>query len=568
MRIFGVALFASFFLFVVPVSAQFGGDLPPRPNGPYEIHGVVVDAKTGAPLAEAELAVQESAEPNGPPFEMVQSEADGSFRVARLAEGKYTLRAVRQGYAQQALLQHENFWSGVAVGPGKDSLHVRFPLHTSATITGQVTDENGESVRGAEVTLWSKELQNGAEGISQEQSSHTNDEGRYRFEHLPAGKYSVSVRTRPWYSRYVSPSGSTKNSEGQANDAAYKTGKPVVNELGPSQEAEVRNSLPDAVYPTLYYPAARDWHEMEWLILQPGQVESADLHLVPEPSVYLRVHADTGIALMTDVPTGRMLDNRAQTLQSEPGVEEYVGIAAGRYEVDPVGLQENREGQKIEASGNADLQIAVPGAAGIPIVGVLQPIPGAPKIDEWRVEVTDEKGGEYKSSLFNLSNSNREQPGSFAIGFLPTGPQTYEFTVLQPIDAAVKKIEVKGAKLNGAKIETDGTEQVSLIITVEQISVPLAGVALKNGKPFAGAMILLVPEDGKDLDRRVRRDQSDTDGTFRLQTVLPGKYAVMALEKGWELEWLKPEVIKPYVQKAKKIEIGDTSPGAVTLDVQ
>ncbi|HTQ96996.1 MAG TPA: carboxypeptidase-like regulatory domain-containing protein, partial [Candidatus Acidoferrum sp.] len=509
------------------------------------------------------------AQPNGPPFEIVQSEADGSFRVVRLAEGKYTLRAVRQGYAQQALLQHENFWSGVAVGPGKDSLHVRFALDTSATITGQVTDENGESVRGAEVTLWSKELQNGKEEISQEQSSSTNDEGRYRFEHLAAGNYSVSVRARPWYSRYVSPAGIAKNSENLANDAEYKTGKPVVNEGGPAQQGDVRNSLPDAVYPTLYYPAARDWHEMEWLILRPGQVEGADFQLVPEPSVRLRVHADTGTVLMTDVPTGQMQDIRAPALQSEPGVEEYFGIAAGRYEVEPVGTsQENREGQKIDVSGNADLQIALPEAAGIPIVGVLQPIPGGPKIDQWLVEVTDEKGREYKSPLFNLSNSNREQPGSFAIGFLPTGPQTYEFTVLQPIDAMVKNIEVTGGKLKGTRIETEGTEQVNLIVTVEQISVPLAGVALKNGKPFAGAMILLVPENGKDLDRRARRDQSDTDGTFRLQTVLPGKYAVMALEKGWELEWLKPEVLKPLIQKAKKIEIGNTTPGDVTLDVQ
>jgi hypothetical protein len=308
---------------------------------------------------------------------------------------------------------------------------------------------------------------------------------------------------------------------------------------------------------------------MEWLILRAGQVEGADFHLVPEPSVHLRVHADTSLSLMTDAPTGRTKGIPSQALQSEPGVIEYVGIAAGRYEVQPAGAsQENQDSQKIEVSGNADLQLAMPGAAGIPIVGVLQPIPGAPKIGQWQVEVTDEKGSEYKSARYSLFNSTVNQPDGFTIGLLPAGPQTYEFTVLQPIDATIKKIEVTGAKLKGTRIESDGTEQVNLIVTVEQISVPLGGVALKNGKPFAGAMILLVPEDGKDLERRVRRDQSDTDGTFRLQTVLPGKYAVMALEKGWELEWLKPEVLLPLVQKARKIEIGDTPPGAVTLDVQ
>jgi len=91
---------------------------------------------------------------------------------------------------------------------------------------------------------------------------------------------------------------------------------------------------------------------------------------------------------------------------------------------------------------------------------------------------------------------------------------------------------------------------------------------MKNGKPFAGAMILLVPEDGKDTDRRVRRDQSDSDGTFRLATVLPGRYALMALEQGWEMEWAKPEVLQPFLAKAMKLVVRDLPAKPVVVEIQ
>src|SRR6266852_1805426 len=142
---------------------DFGSQVRPRPEGIYQILGKVLDARSGQPLADAEVSILEGSDGQSPAFEVVESSADGSFRFVRLPEGKYTLRATRQGYAGQALLQHENFWTGVAVGPGKDSVHIRFPLSPSASITGQVIDENGEPARGVAVALWKQVLNAGAE---------------------------------------------------------------------------------------------------------------------------------------------------------------------------------------------------------------------------------------------------------------------------------------------------------------------------------------------------------------------------------------------------------------------
>jgi hypothetical protein len=49
-------------------------------------------------------------------------------------------------------------------------------------------------------------------------------------------------------------------------------------------------------------------------------------------------------------------------------------------------------------------------------------------------------------------------------------------------------------------------------------------------------MVLLVPAAG-DIGREARVDQSDSDGTFTLPRTRPGKYVLMAIEDGWDLEW-------------------------------
>ena len=540
--------------------AQNPFELPPRPNGPYEIRGVVLDANTGEPLPEVELSIQESAQPTSPTFEVIQSDANGNFRFANLAEGKYSVRASRQGYAEQAFLQHENFWTGIAVGPGKDSIHVRFPLRPSATIVGQVTDENGEAVRRANVTLWTEQMENGVRSITRVQDAQTDDQGRYRLGHLLAGKYSVSIQATPWYSRYT-----------------LTGGIPAISGATTSTGKDAPIALPDVVYPVLYYPNVRDWHGMEWINLQAGQGETADFHLVPEPSVHLQVFVGTGgsgqrpnAALSMEFPGGGESRVGGNTAVSDSGEMEISGIAAGSYRLQraggPAGF--SREGQRIDLSGSSELRLDEAPASGSAIRGVLRMEEGELKVDQAILQLKNAQGRALNGLYFSAGGEGANPTGSFVIENVPAGPQVLQLSIVQPQDFVVKKIEAKGAKVSGATIETDGAQEVSLIVTVAQSSSVIEGTAMKNGKPFAGAMILLVPGDGKEMERRVRRDQSDSDGTFRLPMILPGKYALMALEKGWEMEWAKPEVLRPFVGKAVKMEVVEGQVQSVVVEVE
>ena len=78
---------------------------------------------------------------------------------------------------------------------------------------------------------------------------------------------------------------------------------------------------------------------------------------------------------------------------------------------------------------------------------------------------------------------------------------------------------------------------------------------VRDGKPFGGAMVVLVPQDLQNNLPLVRRDQSDLDGTFTLGSVVPGKYTVIAIEHGWELDWMSSQVLDGYLKGGESVTV-------------
>jgi hypothetical protein len=89
-----------------------------------------------------------------------------------------------------------------------------------------------------------------------------------------------------------------------------------------------------------------------------------------------------------------------------------------------------------------------------------------------------------------------------------------------------------------------------------------------DGKPKAGVMVVLVPADGWVGTSRFRRDQSDSDGTFTLRNVVPGKYKVVALRDGWKLPWSDPKVMKSYLTEGTTAQINADEKAQITVKVK
>jgi hypothetical protein len=68
-------------------------------------------------------------------------------------------------------------------------------------------------------------------------------------------------------------------------------------------------------------------------------------------------------------------------------------------------------------------------------------------------------------------------------------------------------------------------------------------------------MVVLVPQDPEHNRDLFRRDQTDSDGSFNLVNILPGKYAVVAIENGWDLEWSNPGVLQKYLAASEPVQV-------------
>ena len=66
----------------------------------------------------------------------------------------------------------------------------------------------------------------------------------------------------------------------------------------------------------------------------------------------------------------------------------------------------------------------------------------------------------------------------------------------------------------------------------------------------------------------MRMDQSDSDGTFNLRDILPGKYFLMAIDGGWDLDRADPAVLKQFHDRAQVIQIAPGDSKKVTINVQ
>jgi hypothetical protein len=91
------------------------------------------------------------------------------------------------------------------------------------------------------------------------------------------------------------------------------------------------------------------------------------------------------------------------------------------------------------------------------------------------------------------------------------------------------------------------------------------GFTKRAGKGVPGAMIVLVPKNPAANRDLFRRDQSDSDGSFRLRDVIPGSYTVVAIENGWDLDWAQPGVITHYAKHGQTVTVGNQAGGAVRL---
>jgi hypothetical protein len=155
---------------------------------------------------------------------------------------------------------------------------------------------------------------------------------------------------------------------------------------------------------------------------------------------------------------------------------------------------------------------------------------------------------------------------SFAGSALPAG--TYEVSLGDQLPLEVSSLEATGATVSHRSVDIPAGQPVKLVIHASEAKCSLAGFALKEGKPFAGAMMLLVPQDSDQNPALFHRDQSDSDGSFSMAPLFPGRYTLLAIENGWDLEWSNPAVLFHYLPNGQALELRPNADVKLNAKVQ
>jgi 5-hydroxyisourate hydrolase-like protein (transthyretin family) len=540
-------------------TAQKPPATPPPRSASFRISGTAVSLVDGQPLGAVEVAIASTEQRQQ--TQRVVTGSDGRFRFDDLAPGKYSLAGHRTGFAAQFYQQHDEFSTAIAVGPGLASENLVFTLTPDASVSGLVLDEENEPVRGGQVMLFLRSA-----GTVHLQTETTLDEqGRYHFGHLRPGTYFVAIVAQPWYAqdRLVISQPGSLSVEGTSSATQ------VIAQ--PSDQPETTTPSPlDVTYPATYYPAATESENAAPIALRPGERVVADVNLRAVPAIRLRIRSATSNAErpLAGVVQQRIFDFvvpvQQRSQQSTPGALTITGVPPGHL---VLGIRSfngkdwTSLDKEVDVSADTDIDASEDNAGFITIKGVIRLPATSPVPASAFVRFTSPESGES----FGVQASDK---GTFEVQQSLTGSSNFNVAVLNVPDVVVQRVSATGATVTGHTVSLPHNGTVQLTITMAQGLSRIDGTVLRDDKPVSETMVILVPRHPEDEPSLIRRDQSDSDGTFSLYQILPGRYTLVAIEKGWELDWHNPNVLKPFLERGEVVEVAPNKTYKVSLKLQ
>jgi len=501
-----------------------------QPAASFRIAGHVVrqPGNQPAPGARVSIAMDQHRDR---PLSCVTNEK-GEFSFTGLPPAKYTLQVDDHGRSQ-LFQQLDEFSTAVAVGSGLDSEHILFTLDSPASIAGSVRDEDGDPVREASVYLFSRSLSRGIFQTGLKGETNTSAGGTFRFSHLTPGIYYVAVVGHPWYAQNVPTAESGMQEPRSEIDVAfpltYYAGATTPEAATPIKLAE--GGKAEVQFTLHAVPALRiafDGAEKE-----PGKQTQILLTQLGPGGTPIDLSTSFSGSEITGIAPGSYLFSA-----SLPGKKQHLALGSQALSLTADSTVHLGNGIKTSVSGKVILDGNIPRSLGI-----------------WMGNVSN---GHVAFGLV-------DQDGSFDIAQIPPG--RYELLLANDPNLYMQKVTVKGSLFANGEIDVPAGAQIELTITAAAGLSKVNGVVLKDKRPIAGAMVLLIPQD-LSHGRYIPRDQSDSDGTFTLYSAAPGRYTLLAIEDGRGLAYGDPAVMAPYLAGGRVVEVPVPKDASVEVEVQ
>lgn len=509
---------------------------------PATIEGRVLKAGTDEPLKKASLRLESVGGERR--TQNTTTDASGRFILKNIDPGRYMLWADRNGFARHSYGQRGSEPSGttLTLAPGQTLSDITFRLVPAAVIAGRVFDEDGEPIAGVAVQVMKYRFREGKrELLPAAMMDRTNDLGEYRVYGLAPGQYFVSATLAA---------------------GSGRTAAAFVQEAGGKSEDS---------YPPTYYPGTNDPARATPLELRTGEIATGiDIGLMPARSVRVRgrvfnaITGQPGRGMQVHVRArGSTLfgfQGRSTFVDDAQGAFEIVGVVPGSYTLEAGWWSEGKE-----YSVRVPLEVGTSDIDGVNMVLTA----GAQIFGRIRVE------GDTQVALSNLQVNLPPADLSSGFGFLEAAVKADGSFLLPNVSDGEYRVDVwdlpedcylKSARLGGESVlETSlkvssGQAAGSLEIVLSTAGGRVEGAVTKEGLPFGGANVVLVPEGSKRGQPRLfKLATSDQYGGFVLRGIAPGDYKLFAWEQIEMGAYQDPEFLKRYEEQGEALRVEENS---------
>ncbi|MGB8259720.1 MAG: carboxypeptidase regulatory-like domain-containing protein [Terracidiphilus sp.] len=528
---------AALCLLLLAAAAVAQSDPPTARSKPaaslFRIAGKVVNASTGEAVSRASVAAL--SESDSHTVAAAESDADGHFALEGLPAAKYQLTASRRGYRTAFFDEHAEYSTAIVTGPDQDTSGLVFELTPVAWLHGVVTGDGGDAVEDARAILFKRvhdyaRSSGPAEHIIQVNSTNTDDTGAYDFDNLEPGEYYVAVSGEPWYALHRANAAGRLRAGGDSAAAL------------------------DVAYPVTYYDSTTEEAAATRIVLGKGSHEEADINLHAVPALRLAVAAS-----QRQDGSGARAELRTMAFGTEisaestgnfdrggrPGEQiEFSGVAPGHYQ-----MTQGDPPRTVDFDATSSEEVdASQGVPAVQVSGVVVSALGGPPPENIYLTLAPLDAGRVRGPLTAFARK-----GEFTFAQAPQG--SWELTAQMNGTGYPVVSIATGSRAHAGGSLTIGDKPVRLVVTVASGGTRVEGFARKAGKGKAGAMVILVPRDLSAMHSLVRRDQSDSDGSFSLRDAAPGEYTIVAIENAWELDWGLPQVIARYLPRGLPVTI-------------
>jgi hypothetical protein len=540
----------SAFLAMSLLGASALGQGAPAKAGRAVIAGIVTKDPSGEPVKKAliELIAENQAE--GGDYTAV-SGLDGSFRIEGIAPGRYRLFAERTGYLEVDRHRARSEGRVLALTAGQELKDLNIRLEAAAVVQGRVTDEDGDPLANAQVSVLRQKYVAGHSRWEQAGAERTNDLGEYRIAGLAAGSYYLSVNPPPDFKSLIEAAGVSAETR-----AAKEADKPTTS------------------YQTTYYPGTGDRSQAAPIQLHAGDEFPANFSLTPSPSLSIRgsvvnlpprssaavmlqsrdfnvvlngaeIRKD-GSFVIRDVAPGAYtilatVDNSAVPMMARQSLQVMNSVDGLRLAPQPGGWVRGR--LRIESKGNAR-----------------QFDPTQIFLSLRSVDGDDDSLGTLSMADGFSNVAHVAVDGSFEWRSVPPGNYYVQLAgdAGTNADLFLKGVAAGGRDADASGISVNGGTAVLDLVASTNGGVVEGVVADQKGAPVANAVIVAVPDPRlRTRVDRYHKTTSDQSGRFSLRGIPPGDYSLLAWESMDGDAYYNPEFLKAYESQGVSVRLNE-----------